>query len=297
MERLLGTLLISALAIGSCLLEAVGDMKAADLLRQARAALGGERALDDVRTLSATGSVTRAVSGGPRLDGDLTLQIELPDRMLRTDALSPDGGITLITEQGLNGRALLRNARTVNAPPGALIRTPPPPARGSDAEAQALRAARADMTRLVVALLLKPPGAVPVEFSYGGQAEAPDGKADVIDVKATDGSSFAARLFIDVETHRPLMLSYRGVSPRMVVQTRRLERGQRPRDIDPTGLPEPSAGDVVDIEMFLDDYRNVDGILLPHHMTRAVAGEVNEEWTLRTFSINQTFKTGTFDPK
>jgi hypothetical protein len=275
-----------------------GDPRAADLLRQARAALGGESRLNTIRTLSASGAVTRA-AGGMQLSGELTLQLELPDRFLRTDSLSPDGTLTVITEQGVNGTTLLRGARTFNAPPGAVIRTPPAPAKGSDAEAQAIRAARADLVRLVVALLMQAPSTQPLAFAYGGQAEAPDGKADVIDVTGSDGGTFAAKLFLDTATHRPLMLSYRGVSPRIVVQQQRLP-APRPGDAPPrpdASAPAPPPGDVVDIEMFLDDYRPVDGVLLPHHVTRSVSGEVNEEWRIASYKLNPAFKSGTFDAR
>lgn len=297
MARLMTTLMMIALGAGGYPTGTAGDAKAADLLRQARAALGGARALDDVRTLTASGTLSRAIEGRTRLDGDVTLQIQLPDRMLRTDSFSPDGAATLISEQGLNGGTLLRAARALNTPPGMMMRTPPSPVRGSDAEAQALRAARADFARLVIALLMKPADGLSVEFTYGGVAEAPDGKADVLDVKAADGSSFAARLFLDAASHRPLMLSYRGVAPRMVMQTQRLE-GRRAQNGDQPSPPDaPPAGDVVEIELFLDDYRDVNGVLLPHHITRAVGGDVNEEWTVKSFTINAPFKAGTFDPK
>jgi hypothetical protein len=296
MERLLGYVLLLALGAGSYLAEAAGDTKAADLLRQARIALGGEAAVDNVRTLSATGTVTRVLGGGTRIDGDLTLELALPDRMLRTESLSPDGGMTLVTTQGVNGDTLLRSARTFNTPPGAIIRTPPPPARGSDAEREALRAARADLARLTIALLARAPGTLPVDFTYAGQAEAPDGRADVLDVTATDGGTFAAKLFLDAATHRPLMLSYRGVAPRLVMQTRRLE-GPPPRDGRVPDLPPPTQGDVVDIELFLDDYRPAGGILFPHRLTRSVAGETNEEWTFRTVSVNPALKPDTFEAK
>jgi hypothetical protein len=217
----------------------------------------------------------------------------LPDRLLRTESLSPDGGLTLVTDQGVNGDTLLRAARTFNAPPGAVIRTPPPPQRGSEAEAEAIRASKADLARLALALLLRTPATQPVTFTYAGQAEAPDGKADVLDVKAADGGTFAAKLFLDVASHRPLMLSYRGVAPRMVVQTQRAEPGQaRARDGQIAPLPPP---EVVEIQMFLDEYKPVDGIQFPHHITRAVAGEVNEEWTLSSFTTNPAFKAGTFE--
>lgn len=296
MERLLGYILMTTLSLGGAPAQTAGDSKVADLLQQARAALGGVAALEKVRALEANGTVTRA-AGAMQLSGDLTLQIQLPDRMLRSDSLSPDGGLTLVTDSGFDGDTLLRGSRTFNAPPGAIIRTPPPPARGSEAEAQALRAARADLARLTVALLLRAPRSQPMDLTYGGQAEAPDGKADVIDVRGRDGNTFAAKLFLDTTTHRPLMLSYRGVAPRVVMQTRRLEPGSAPPAAPPADAAPQPAGDVVDIEMFLDDYRDVDGLLLPHHLTRSVAGEVTEELTFESVTVNPSFKTGTFDAR
>lgn len=293
MERLVGYLMMMAMSLGGFVEQ--GDGRVAELLRQARAALGGEAALQNVHSLSASGTVKRA-AGDIQLGGDLTLQVQLPDRMLRTDSLSPDGGLTLVSEQGFNGDRLLRANRTFNAPPGAIIRTPPPPPPGSDAEAEALRAARADLARLTVALLLRAPGTQPLDFSYGGQAEAPDGKADVIDVKGREGNAFAAKLFLDTRTHRPLMLSYRGVAPRMVVRTQRLARGATAPDASrPDAPPASPTGDVVDIEMFMDDYRPVNGVMLPHRITRSVGGKVNEEWSFSSFQLNPPIRPGTFD--
>ena len=46
----------------------------------------------------------------------------------------------------------------------------------------------------------------PLTFSYAGEAEAPEGKADVVDIKGP--ANFAARLFVNSQTHMPLMLSW-----------------------------------------------------------------------------------------
>ena len=73
--------------------------------------------------------------------------------------------------------------------------------------------------------------------------------------------------------------------------------GPRAVAVSATPLAPPAAGDVVDIELFLDDYRKVDGVLLPHHVTRSVAGEVSEEWTFASYQINPAFKPGTFEVK
>ncbi len=277
------------------------DTRATELLAQARAALGGEQQLSRVHGLSLDGTLQRAI-GDRQVDGEVTIDLQLPDRMLRTDSISPMGDSALVvTAQGVSGDRLLRSSRVLNTPPGAMIRIPPPPAPGSDAETQALRGARADFARLTLALLLTAPAQMPLDFTYGGEAEAPDGKADVIDVKGP--GTFAARLFLDKDGHKPLMLTYRGVAPRIFVQ--RAQGG--PPDGRRDGPPEPGRGgrrdhdvdaapapDIVDITLFLDDYRPVDGVLLPHHITRSTDGQPTEELTFKTIRINPAFKAETF---
>lgn len=47
----------------------------------------------------------------------------------------------------------------------------------------------------------------PLTFTYAGIAEAPQGKADVIDVKGP--ADFAIKLFINTQTHLPIMVNAR----------------------------------------------------------------------------------------
>jgi hypothetical protein len=57
------------------------------------------------------------------------------------------------------------------------------------------------------------------------------------------------------------------------------------------------APQIVDIATFLDDYRSVDGVLLPHHLSRSIDGKPNEEWTFKTIKLNPAFKADTFSGK
>jgi hypothetical protein len=282
MNRILTFLIAGAMTLGSLAARATGDSKAAELLAQARAAIGGERTVSNVKGLSCTGTVRRQL-GDRQVSGELTLDLRLPDKMVRTEAISPmNDGALVITEQGIRGDTLVRSTRTMNAPPGIMIRTPPPPAAGSDAEAQALRNSRAELTRMTLALLPGASAALPVEYTYQGEAESPDGKADVVETRGPN--NFSARLFFDKQTHRLLMMTYRGASPRLVVQARRLEA---PPPADHGDAPaQPPAPEIVDIAMFFDDYRTVEGLALPHHISRAVDGETTEEWTFKTIRVN-----------
>jgi hypothetical protein len=295
MQRAMNALMTIALMAGSLLAAADGDAKALAMLKQARAALGGEEKLAKVRGLSASGTLAREM-GDQQVTGEMTIDLQLPDKMLRTDSLRPMGDATIVVLTGINGDALIRNSKTLNAGPGMVVRAPAPPAAGSDDESRAIRSARADLARFAVAFLLASPSSMPVEFTDGGEAESPDGTADVLDVKGA--GNFAARLLLDKASHRPLMLAYQGVAPRMVMQT---VRGGPPPETAPGqahgAAPAAAAPQTVDIQMFLDDYRSEDGILLPHHVSRSVEGKTTEEWTFKTIRINPAFKADAFSGK
>jgi hypothetical protein len=296
MQRLIVSFVSLGMLLAGLIAGADGDEKAVALLKQARAALGGDSKLAKVQGLSAAGTLAREM-GDRQVTGELTIDVQLPDKMVRTDSISPMGDATIVMLNGINGDTLLRNSKTLNAGPGMMIRMPSPPAAGSDAETQALRAARADLARFTVVFLLTSPASMPLEFTDGGEAESPDGKADVVNVKGP--GSFAARLFFDKSSHRPLMLAYQGVSPRMVVQT---QRGGPPPDAatahraDEARAAQPPPP-LVDIQMFLDDYRAEDGVMLPHHVSRSVDGKTTEEWTFKTIKVNPAFKPDAFSGK
>ncbi|HYS27568.1 MAG TPA: hypothetical protein VEP46_18290 [Vicinamibacterales bacterium] len=294
MQWLIVSLISLAMTLGGLAARAAGDTKAEQLLAQARAALGGEKNLSKVQGLTASGTYQRTMQDR-QLSGEITIELQLPDKMLRTETMNPMGDMTVVTEQGINGEKLLRSQRSVNAPPGAVIRMGPPPA--GDAEAQAIRNARADFARTVVALLLTAPSSVPLEYAYGGEAESDEGKADVVDAKGP--GSFAARIFLDQKNHRPLMLQYRGVAPQMRIQTQRVDGPPDPARIQraeqaAAGAPPPP---LVDITLFLDDYKPVDGVLLPHHLSRSIDGKLTEEMTFKTIRINPAFKPDTFSAR
>jgi hypothetical protein len=280
-----------AMTAGGFAARVAGDAKAEQLMAQARAALGGEKNLSKVQGLTATGTYQRTTADR-QVGGDVTIDLQLPDKLLRTESMSPMGDILIVTGQGLNGDRLLRNQRTLNGPPGVVIRTPSAPT--GDAEVQAVRNARADLARTALAFLLASPASLPLEFSAGGEAESDEGKADVVDAKGA--GNFAARILLDQKTHRPLMLIYRGVAPRMVIQTQQgpPEGGRGGPTHD---MPDAPAPQIVDITLYLDDYKAVDGVMVPHHMARSIDGKPTEETTFKTIKLNPAFKPDTFAAK
>jgi hypothetical protein len=295
MQRLMVSLVWLAMTLGGIAARVEGDSKAEQLLAQARQALGGEKNLNKVQGLTCTGTYQRSL-GDLQLAGDVTIDLQLPDKMLRTETMSPFGKMTVVVEQGINGDTLLRNQRTLDAPPGAVIRMMPP-LPNAEAEAQAVRNARAEMARTLLALLLASPASMPLEYAYGGEAQSDDGRADILDAKGT--GSFAVRVFLDEKSHRPLMLQYRGVAPQVRIQTQKIQgppdaaRAKSEQAARDAAAAQP-APPVVDMTIYVDDYKPVDGVQLPHHISRSVDGKPTEEITFKTIKLNPTFKPDTF---
>ena len=50
--------------------------------------------------------------GDRQLNGEVTIDLQLPDKMLRTESMQPMGDATIETLQGINGDQVLRNSRT-----------------------------------------------------------------------------------------------------------------------------------------------------------------------------------------
>ena len=151
-----------------------------------------------------------------------------------------------------------------------------------------LTTAQQDFARLTLGLLATSFSSFPLTFKYAGQAEAPHGKADVIDASGPDG--FSARMFINSDTHLPMLVSWHAPPP----PARR--GGPQPPGPSPAGPPAagapagsrpagaPSA--VVEQRLFFADYRDVDGIKLPFRLRRASGPDTTEETTFDRYRIN-----------
>jgi hypothetical protein len=314
------------------------DAKAAAVIAEARKALGGEQNLAAVKALSLRADYRRELSagagggattfvmvgaggsatGGSQATGKIEIDVELPDKYLKSDVGS--SGLTMTRTDGFEGaRPFLE---VVPGMPGMRIQVDNPagdPARATSA----LKRGQGDLARLMLGLVAGTQPGFAVTFAYGGQAESPDGKADIIDVSGPEG--FKVRLFIDVESHLPLMVSYMDAEPRVVTRTMTRDAGQRgaapPATVVAPGssaagataaasthlTPEQRAEldkqmreaeanppKMVEYRLFFSDYRKVDGVSLPHRIARGLGAKTIEEWDVTTYKINPSFKPDRF---
>src|SRR5467141_2949321 len=102
MQWLIVSLISLAMTLGGLAARTAGDTKSEQLLAQARAALGGDRNLNKVQGLTATGTFQRGM-GDRQWSGEITIDLQLPDKMLRTESMRPMGDATIEMLQGVNG--------------------------------------------------------------------------------------------------------------------------------------------------------------------------------------------------
>ncbi|MCM2257271.1 MAG: hypothetical protein NDJ94_16635 [Vicinamibacteria bacterium] len=287
------TLMLAGLALGAAFTSSAqeaSDPKALEVMAQARQALGGDK-LAAVQALSLEGTLRRLMGSGPdapEMSGEVELTARA-DRYLRLETLTPMPGLPGITIGfGFDGTAAwsgrVGSAQASGGGHVMFVRT------GSDRpgdEERTRKRVATDHARFLLATLATAPAGTSLRFAYAGQAEAPDGKAHVIDVSGPD--DLALRLFVDQATSRPLMMSFKEVRPQMVV--RRMGPGEAPPAQPPAEataaapIPEP-----VEVQLALGEWKAVDGVQLPHRFTKQVGGEVVEEWEITKVKLNPALK-------
>lgn len=308
--------------------------KAEAVLADARKALGGDK-LAAIKTLVASGR-TRRVRGNNLVPIEFEIAIELPDKYVRVDEFPAED--TDPTSSGFNGDALIQNPAPSMMPPGGRGAMPMPPPHGApaagaphgapppgaagrgappDPRRARVTAIKQDFARLALGLFAKSFPAYPLTFAYAAIAEAPQGQADVLDVKGE--GTFALRYFINSQTRLPIMVTWTTPPTNVIVTT----PGQPPpATVAPgavvvTGPPAPPANapkeemdkyakavlavrakaqaTPVEHRLYFADYREVDGVRLPFRLRRAIGTETTEETTFDRFRINPKIDSRKFE--
>lgn len=342
MRVVLFTLLLALTLPVIGLAQGKSDEKAAAVLKQAREAIGSEAKLKSLQTLSANGS-RRFSMGQFNGEGEVEVEIVMPDKIRTASGFSsPMGEVTTI--QVLNGDQIWNdNIRPVGmggpgggGRGGGFFGGPGGGGQGNQQDRAAAESRqKADIVRLTLGLLLMSPSSFPLDYTYAGEATAPDGKADVIDVKGP--GDFTARLFFDQKSHHLLMLSYKGKDTRQMMRggpggpgggqgrgQGEQAQGRPPGFISREELEKlpPEERKKKEEEMRIErekraaerremmaklpdiefqwsfgDYQSVNGINLPHHLIKATAGETTEEWEFKKFKVNPSIKPDKFVKK
>jgi len=333
MRKVFSHVVVAVLASGSIMAGQAADVSkvitdANKVLAEVRQALGGEKKLAGVKTLSATGRATRVNGDTSMPPTDFEMAMELPDKYVRKDVVATLGNATITRTSGFNGSAPIDVVDTPPAMPGMVFfrgpggpTTPgmqPTPEQAAEARKASLRSSRQDFARLTLGMFAASFDAYPLQFAYAGQAESPDGKADVIDVTGPD--EFALKLFTDAGSHLPLMLSWMAKEPLQMIQTNRAGGApgagsgmtvmQNGGGRAPT-TPEDSARmlsdlqermkeaeakrRVVEYRLYYSDYQDISGVKIPMRLQRSIDGKPVEELTLEKVKVNAKIDPKKFD--
>jgi len=344
MTNTIKRLVLASLVAAQALVTAQGG-DADRILAAARQALGGDKKLDAVKSLAIEGRAMRISPAGTSTESEFEVAIELPDKFMRRDVLANMGNMSIYRNSGFNGDGVINE---IDAPPQlaggggnvVMFRSAGPggstmtfgsggttmsaaqqtPEQQEAARKAALVSTKQDFARMALGMFAKSPAAYPLAMTFAGQAESPDGKADVIEVKGE--GDFTARLFIDANTHLPLMLSWMAKEPLTMSRSvssgpggatavtvgggggvshgaMAAPAGQAPRanmtpeerealmkQLEEQRKEAEAKRRVVEYRLFYGDYRAVDGVQVPHRLQRSVDGKPVEEVTFEKVKVN-----------
>ncbi len=193
----------------------------------------------------------------------------------------------------------------INAPPGLPPGPPPDPRKAR------VTSIKQDFVRLTLGMFATSFSTYPLTFTFVGQAEAPQGKADVIDAKGT--GNFTLRFFVNDETHLPIMVSWTTPATNVVLvvpgtpppenlapgsikvdapappaaTAPQEEKDKYAKDLQELRKKALAGAKPIENRIYFADYRDIgNGIKFPFRLRRAVGAETIEETNFDNFKIN-----------
>ena len=280
--------------------------RAAEVLSATRAALGGDK-LAAVTTLVATGQ-TKRVRGNNLVPIEFEINLELPDKYMRRDESPAEESDP--TSTGFNGDDLIQLPAPTLPMMGGRPGGPPAPTPAMlDAQRKGrVIALKQDFVRFALGIFADSFATYPLTFAHAAIAEAPQGKADVLDVRGPD--NFFVRLFVNSQTRLPIMVSWTlpptnvivtvpgqpappTVAPGAVVvvgpaapvaSASQAEKDAYAKEV--LALRQKTQATPVEHRIYYADYRDVDGVQLPFRLRRAIGADTTEETTFDRFRLN-----------
>lgn len=258
--------------------------RAQTILAQMRKAVFGAIKPDSVKGLSLTWDVSRSRANGDQDTGQFTCDLSLPNKMFTRDMEGVSGNGQFTIYKLLNGEQSWSDLTTSGGEIQVLTAGDAPTA---DDQIKQLQTIRREQALQLIRLSLPPSPDFPLTFSYAGEAQASDGRADMIDVRGPN--DFSARLFVDKGSSRLILMTYPEPGARLISAS---------SGAAPVGQ-EPSPKDVTraEVKYRCSEYREVGGVMMPHLMTYESGGKIKAEYKLKRFELNPRFAPDHFDPR
>lgn len=287
------------------------------LLKQARAALGSEDAWSKLQSLVVRLKVVREVQyisvQGPdkvvekerTLDGKIELDFLLPDRFRRRVSTDTFGNYKYSYAEIVNGDKAFRN--------------PPLQVRSASGESRVVdvgdvertlnlqtQNAQQQLSFYTLLYLLRVPASFPIQWRYEGIHEIRDQtlgeqpqKVEVVLGVAPD--NFHPLLMFDPQTHLPVGLAIvyaEAIRQNVIVEVAALDRGFLRRTYQRAGQERRARTQPArrhELRWLLSDYRQIEGILWPHHIAITRDGKLLEDLVVREIKPNRSINPRKFE--
>jgi hypothetical protein len=301
---------------------------AREILDQTRAALGGDAALNAVRSLSGSGDF-RNGSGGAEVSGEFQLELMLPDKLMRTMKWSPSQAAKVTNVEALNGDQVWTDShmkqpqqilgdgpvtiggmgrgsgrsgggmgrggggRRSTGSSGGNGKQPgihgPAPELGAGTDNQQIHA---DYACLIMVLLLHSPDLSQAEFIHTSDDDINGAKADLLKIVAGNGLEIS--LAIDQKTHRPITASYK-------LSMTDAKAGQL-QDPDKAEKETATGSGITEVQIYFSEYKAVTekglgDIWLPYQISKTRNGQTVEDMHIKKFQLNPNLKSKQFEKK
>lgn len=291
------------------------DERSLELIKQARAAIGGEEAIKNVRGLTITGTATQSfnINGAEQIkQGDLEVNLQLPNQFRKVMRFTAQNGevgqekvltkeITdvILTKSGDN---VTLNRDDLGSPDKKVIRMKRVDANGSGERIENLDGAKFkvytdvntrvgtadkfrqnELFRTTFALLLSTPEGHDVSYSYVGEDSVDGNSCDLIQAQ-TGESSF--KLCLAKSSHLPLMITYRDAAT-LIIRTNTNAKDNNGVVNKTTVLDEKSANvEMAEIQIKFSDFRSVGGVQFPFTWTQTIGGKPSQTVAVTNYELN-----------
>jgi len=201
--------------------------KAEAILKQAREAIGGEKKLKELQSLTANGT-SRLSMGQMQMENELQIDLMMPDKIMSTTQMQFAGNPAGTRISTINGDQLWNDfipAMGGGGPGGGGFRVmgggpggPGGPGGGDPNSPMAKyqqMSQRRDLALVMLGWLLAAPASAQMDYSYADEAPGPEGsKLDAIIAKSALG--FNAVLYFDQQNHNLIGIKYKAKQQRGV---------------------------------------------------------------------------------
>jgi hypothetical protein len=280
--------------------------RAKELIKLARAAIGGEEALSRIQTITATGKYNRFVKytsvQSPKkveakrkaLPGKMKFEFALPDKFRRRIVGSRLRGFDYSFAQVVNGAEAWRDPPTrpmSSYNDGRVIDV-------GDVERTAFiqaTSAKQELSYYSIGWLMLPLPGYPLEMSYLGLYQLGAEKTHAIVAEGKSGFRFT--LLLDTKNYEPVALAISFVEeirPVVVVEAAAFFDRKFRQDTFARARAELKAQakppQPCELLIRFSDRRPVNGVMLPFRVTTALNGDVIEEMTMSRFEFNRRIK-------